>query len=522
MNDIYYNKTLDWIYSFTNLEINRSKDKIEDNYKLKKIENILNYFGNPQKGKFIVHITGTKGKGSVSYILNKIFIKNGYKVGLYTSPHIYEVTERIKVNDKEIPQEKFIFYANEIKKYVDTIKSKELIPTFFDILTSIAFLYFNDEKCDIWVVEVGIGGKYDSTNIVDSSLSIITSISKDHTEILGNTLEKIAMQKVGIVKKDKPLVTGRLIKKIYKVIENETKRNNSEFIYSPDYYQIKIDDFIIKNNENKLENGPSELNKNIKNHFYISDYPYILQKFKVINKNKDKIINKYSFNSSLIGTFQLNNFSVVFSAVDILNRYYNLGIKIDLELFEKIFYPGRFNLFKVFYNGKRMNLIVDGAHNGDSAKQFSKTVEILFQKGILEGNNNLLVVGMMADKDHQGILKEIIFHGNTIFFIEPDMYKDCRIENYESIYLKIKHDTQKYLKIKSDFNIDSEEIIVDENQNLHKMNPYKVNFINSIINLYSLTNKVLPDNIYFTGSLYLASIVLKDIQKVKNIKEIQY
>lgn len=507
--EVEYNKSLDWIYSFTNLEIDRSKKKFEDNYKLKKIQYLLENLGNPHNNKFIIHITGTKGKGSVSNILNKILIDNGYKVGLYTSPHIYEVTERIKINDIDIPKDRFVFYCKRIKNIVDKIEDKNLIPTFFDILTAIAFIYFHDENCQIWVVEVGIGGTYDSTNIVSSSLSIITSISKDHINILGNTLEEIALQKAGIIKDNKPVVLGKMRKKILELIKNEAKIKNSEVIYSQNLYKFKLKKFIISENYNDYENE-------YKNDKGKDEDKIIL--FDMFQLFQEVYCNKINFLSSLLGTFQINNFSIIFSSIDTLNKYYNFNFKINYNIFKSIFFAGRFNFFKIYYKGKTINIIIDGAHNGDSAKYFAESINLLYKENILNSTNNLLVIGMMSDKDHKNILKEVVFLANNIFLVEPDKYKDCKIENYESILLKIKHDSQKYIKIKSDFNIEARNIILnndDYGNFIYKMNPYKVDFIKSIIDLYYNIYKDLPDNIYFTGSLYLASLILKDIEKIK-------
>ena len=482
-----YNKLLDWIYSFTNLEIVRDEKNYNENYKLKKISYILNKIGNPHENKFIIHITGTKGKGSVAYILSSILINNGFKVGLYTSPHIFDVTERIKINNQNINKSDFVKYANEIKNIVDKIdriKEKEYIPTFFDILTAIAFVYFAENNCDIWIIEVGIGGKHDSTNIVNSSVSIITSISKDHTKILGNTLEKIAYQKAGIIKEGKPLVLGNVRKNIFKLINEEANKKNSKLFYSNDYYNFKVKRLFINNNK-------------------------LLQ---------EMVYDKIVFYSYLLGEFQSNNFSIAFTAIDLLNNYYNFKIKIDYEIFKNLIWPGRLNFFKTIYKNKEINIIIDGAHNEESAKYFTKSINLLYKNKIITGINNLLVIGMMADKDHKNILKEVIFNANNIFFVEPDKYKDCLIENYESIYLKIKPESQKYLKIKSDFNYLKDDIClqIDLNNNIEKikMNPEKVKLINSFLKLYEDHYNSIPDNVFFVGSLYLTSIALKDLKEL--------
>lgn len=180
------------------IELLTSQGKFYINLGLDRIEKILELLGNPHKHMKFIHVAGTNGKGSVCAILNSIFIQQGYKTGLYTSPHVFDYTERIKINDNEISKEKF---SQKIFEIEELAQKNNIHLTEFEILTAIAFLYFKENNCDIVILETGLGGRFDATNVITSPLcSIITSISFDHTERLGNTIEEIAFEKAGIIK----------------------------------------------------------------------------------------------------------------------------------------------------------------------------------------------------------------------------------------------------------------------------------------------------------------------------------
>ena len=163
------------------------------------------HLGNPHKAYKTIHVAGTNGKGSVSHLLAAILRQSGYKVGLYTSPHLVDFRERIRVNGQKIPKEYVIDFVERHRSFFETLD-----PSFFELTSSMAFDYFRAEKVDYAVIEVGMGGRLDSTNIITPILSIITNISLDHTQFLGDTVEKIAFEKAGIIKKDVPALVGEI------------------------------------------------------------------------------------------------------------------------------------------------------------------------------------------------------------------------------------------------------------------------------------------------------------------------
>ena len=194
-----YQETLTWM--FAQLPMFQSQGRAALNNKLDNIISFTNYLGNPEKQLRTVHIAGTNGKGSSSSMIASILQEAGYKVGLYTSPHLKDFKERIKINGKEISEQYVVDFIAKHKPYLENFKL-----SFFEMTVGLAFSYFADEKVDIAVVEVGLGGRFDSTNIITPDVCLITNISKDHTDILGNTLAEIAYEKAGIIKYETPVV----------------------------------------------------------------------------------------------------------------------------------------------------------------------------------------------------------------------------------------------------------------------------------------------------------------------------
>ncbi len=203
---------------------------------LNNIKSLLKKIGNPHQNLKTIHIAGTNGKGSTAHILTSILIENGYKVGLFTSPHIKDFRERIKINGQLISKEEVLMFVNQFKPVFD-----ELEPSFFEITTAMAFYFFNQHKCDISVIETGLGGRLDSTNVILPEVSVITNIGIDHTSFLGNTLKEIATEKAGIIKKNTPVVIGDFNKETYCVFESKSKEENAQLIVSNQIQNIKTD-----------------------------------------------------------------------------------------------------------------------------------------------------------------------------------------------------------------------------------------------------------------------------------------
>lgn len=204
------------------------------NYSLNDIKSLLKYYGSPHKKIKTVHIAGTNGKGSVAHMLNNILFTAGYKTGLYTSPNLIRINERIKINNKEIPNKRLLEYIDDLFNVLE--KKKNLRPTYFDALTLFCFRYFHEENVDIAVLEVGLGGRLDSTNVISPLVSIITDISLDHTGVLGSTITAIASEKAGIIKKNSIVITSNKDRNVLDVLTAEAERQSSDiYILNKDF-----------------------------------------------------------------------------------------------------------------------------------------------------------------------------------------------------------------------------------------------------------------------------------------------
>ena len=220
-----YQETLSWM--FNRLPMFQTQGKNALNNKLDNILTFTSALGNPQTKFKSLHIAGTNGKGSSSSMLASILQEAGYKVGLYTSPHLKDFRERIKIDGKEIPEDYVVNFISENKSFLE-----EHSLSFFEMTVGMAFSYFSEEKVDIAVIEVGLGGRFDSTNIIIPEVSLITNISKDHTDILGDTLPKIAFEKAGIIKQNVPVVISEYQEETAPVFTAKAKEMKAPIIFA--------------------------------------------------------------------------------------------------------------------------------------------------------------------------------------------------------------------------------------------------------------------------------------------------
>lgn len=218
-----YDQTLDWMFSRLPMYQKQGASALKP--KLGNIIDFCTYLGNPHKNFKSIHVAGTNGKGSSSHMLASVLQQAGYKVGLYTSPHLLDFRERIKVNGQPIPKTSVVSF---IEKHKDYLISKEL--SFFEMTLAMAFWYFDQQQLDIAIIEVGLGGRFDSTNIITPEVSLITNIGLDHTDILGDTIEKIAAEKAGIIKPNVPVIISEFNKLSFPVFQEAASKNNAPLI----------------------------------------------------------------------------------------------------------------------------------------------------------------------------------------------------------------------------------------------------------------------------------------------------
>ena len=343
-------------------------------YDLNRIIKFSSLFGNPENSSPNVHIAGTKGKGSTAVFISSILETEGYKTGLFTSPHIHKLTERIQIGGKEISKTKFSksFYEMwpDVQQYNEQNPNNRI--TLFEFLTILAFYIFDKENTDINVIEVGLGGKLDSTNILTPHISIITSISLDHTRILGNTLQEVALQKSGIIKPNKMTVIAPQKPEVLKIIKEVCEEKNNQYIAIQESCEIT----------------PIKKSKDFQT--------YIL----------DSEFGKNSLTIPLLGDYQIENSATAFIAAKLLQKS-NFPIS-DLSIengFKETYWPCR--LEKV---SNEPLIILDGAHNPYSIE---KMIQAIYDYYTFR--NITIVLGTSKDKDIKDMVKILLDNdkGNT-------------------------------------------------------------------------------------------------------------
>lgn len=350
---------------------------------LSNIEVLMNLLGNPQDELKYIHIAGTNGKGSTASMLASVLIEAGYKTGLYTSPYINKFNERIQVNGENVPDEFLIKSVEKLKVALDKMDNK---PTEFEIVTALGFMYFHEVKCDIVVLEVGLGGRLDSTNIIHSpEAAVITAIGIDHTKELGENIEEIALEKAGIIKDDCDVILYDQDKVIVDVIKTIAKEKSS---------RLHIADF------NKIE--PLEIS--LKN-----------QSFNYKEYKNIKL--------ALLGDHQLNNAATVIETINVLkNKGWNISKENLYNGLEKVKWPGRFEVLR-----ENPTFIVDGAHNPHGVITLANNIEKYFK-----GKKVTFITGVMADKEFEKMYDMVAPYAEKFVVVEPN---NPRAFNYHDLGL---------------------------------------------------------------------------------------
>ena len=351
---------------------------------LDRIKELCQGLGNPEKNLRFIHVAGTNGKGSFCSMLSSILAECGYRVGLFTSPFIYRFNERMRINGEDIPDQRLAEVTEKVKPIADGMTDK---PTEFELITAIAFQYFYEQECDIVVLECGMGGRLDSTNVISSPLlSVITGISLDHTAFLGGTVEKIAKEKAGIIKVSSPILWGGEEKEAEAVIRNTAKERGSDF-YTTEYERLAVKHADLEG--------------------CIFDYAEF-QNVKI----------------SLLGLYQPKNAATVLSAVKILKE---LGLSIpDSAIYEglkKARWSARFEII-----AREPTVIFDGAHNPEGIDAAVKSIKEYFGK-----KKVVVFTGVLSDKDYRIIAKRLSEIADYAFTITPDNKRALSSEDYSAV-----------------------------------------------------------------------------------------
>lgn len=350
---------------------------------LERMTNLLELLGNPQDELKVIHVAGTNGKGSTCRYMYSILQQAGYKTGLYTSPFLEKFNERIEYNGDMISDEDLSVYTDRVLAEVKNMTDKGLeSPTEFEVVTAIAFLYFKEKACDYVILEVGLGGSGDSTNVCKKPLvTAITSVSFDHMDRLGNTIEEIAKEKAGIIKDGCPVVTSCTDDAALGVIKSVAEEHGCQYIQTKDV-EISIS-----------KEG-------------LSGYQFDA---KLLEKDYGKL------EISMTGRHQIDNAVCALTVLKVLEQQDNIKIA-DEDLYlglKKARQHGRFEVMTDL--DERPVIIIDGAHNIDGATALRKSM-----KSLCEGKKVLMAIGMLADKDVNGIIGEFTKITKDFVITEPD------------------------------------------------------------------------------------------------------
>jgi len=380
-----YNEAIDYIHGTMKFGIKLG---------LENIKNLLNLMGKPHHKLKFVHVAGTNGKGSTVAFISSMLIEEGLKVGIFTSPCLERFNERIKVNQDEIDGDDLARITSFVKENVDILISKYgIYPTEFEIVTAIAFEYFFEMKCDIVVLEVGLGGRFDSTNVIKEALvSVITSISYDHTDRLGDTVEKIAFEKAGIIKNEADVV-----------------------VYSQKDNSINVIREVCKEKKARL---------------HIVDFESIKIKQTSIDGQEFEFCNWKSLKISLLGKHQVKNAVVALRVIEILK---NKGYKISKDSIRRGLnnakWPGRLEVLS-----KNPVFLIDAAHNGEGAEALAEVLKAYFP-----GRKIIFIIGALKDKDIASIVQPTLKLASAFITVTPDSHRALsskEMANYVLRYCK--------------------------------------------------------------------------------------
>ena len=370
------NEVLEKIFNMRTINKRITEESLnQNNEKLKKIYELL---GEPCKNKKIIHIAGTNGKGSTATFLENIFFAGGYSVAKFTSPHILKFNERILINKKMISDEDVVKYYEIV---MELLEKNSFQINFFEIATFMALLYFEEKNPDFIFLETGLGGRYDATNVVNSTIAVITNISFDHVSLLGNSLDKIADRKAGIIKNRQLCIYAQNLAELENAVKKETD-NSVNVLKKYENLQVELDTQNYKTIVKILENENLEESENIED-----------------KKNKHSL--EKTFILPLFGKFQANNFLIAYE----IAKIYGISDEIIQKGLDKISLAGRFEIFS-----QNPATILDVAHNDDSVRVLVENLNELFKN-----NEVIFILSILGTKDIANIFEKILEKNYKIF-----------------------------------------------------------------------------------------------------------
>ncbi len=360
-----YEEARDWLYSLKNRG---------STYGIERMELFAERLGNPQQSYPIIHIAGTNGKGSTAAMLESIFRAHGYKTGLSTSPHLVRQGERIQVDRAILEESKILEYTRYLKRIGEAIgeENPELHPSFFEFMTGMAFLHFQKEAVDVAIVEVGLGGRLDATNVVDPEVSVITSIGLDHCEILGDTYERIAREKGGIIKPGRPVVIGDLPPAAEAVIRELCDERGCDLARIADRY------------------GKAR-----------EPYP----------------------ETNLAGGYQRLNAAIATTVAEQVRQKFNLEASLCASALKRVYWPGRWEAFHL----RHRKIIFDVSHNSEGARWLDESLSKLATNEAPPD----VIMGVMGEYRAKALIPVVARHAHSITFVIPEQSRAASFEELE-------------------------------------------------------------------------------------------
>ena len=393
---------------------------------LNTIKELLKRLGNPQNELKVVHIAGTNGKGSIMTFVQNILMESGYKVGRYCSPAVFNEREIIRINDEYISEEQSADLLTRIKEKCDSMYSEGLPhPTSFEIETAEALMFFKEQNCDIALIECGMGGETDATNVFEKVLcSVIATISLDHTQFLGSTIEEITKVKSGIIKENCPVVMSKQTGEAESVIKKVCKQNNSKLIIptEQDSENVEIDGLTTKVTYKASNNKEYILNLQALGTYQIKNAKTAVEVALVLDKALTEKTNICDESDKNNGTGMKNNIN---NSGNTIEKNIKKGI-------EKTVWPGRMEVIS-----KEPLIIIDGAHNPGAVLELRKTLDLYFTNKRIT-----FIMGVLSDKDFSKEAEIIADRAERIITITPNNLRGLDGHKLAETLVKYNHNVQ--------------------------------------------------------------------------------
>jgi dihydrofolate synthase/folylpolyglutamate synthase len=384
-----YDKALSYLYSLQKFGIK---------FGLSSTQKLLDKFDNPQKGLALIHVGGSNGKGSVAAMLDSIYRQAGYRVGLFTSPHLVDFRERFRINGQMISKEETLDLVHEVKVKCDPAEP----PTFFEFVTAMALIYFYRKKVDLAIMEVGLGGRLDATNIIHPLAAVITSISLEHQEYLGKTLSKITSEKAGIIKEQIPLITGVTQKKVRDILQKVCREKQAPMLLAGRDFRTR-------------KTGAGEFN------FYRSEFGVWSSEWKKKGSKRELIpiskdenpqsaIRNPKYRISLLGDYQIRNAGLALAVIETLKDRFPAEEGEIRQGIGLVSWPGRLEVLS-----RDPLIVLDGAHNPGAMSALARSLP-----RVLSYERLHLIIGMMKDKDIEKTLKHILPLADRVYLTRAE------------------------------------------------------------------------------------------------------